>query len=79
MVVAATSSPALRRTGIGEFNLDDAYTLTQLEGMDGIPRDACLLPLEMASAELAQVLELDEVQASRLAQGQRLGLSDRPS
>jgi tRNA pseudouridine55 synthase len=66
---------ALRRTGIGEFCLDSAYTLTQLEGMDEAQRDACLMPLDRLVQNLPG-LELDEAQASRLAQGQRLGLSD---
>ncbi len=66
---------ALRRTGIGEFSLDDAYTLPQLETMDAAQRDACLLPLDRLVQNLPR-LELDAVQASRLAQGQRLGLTD---
>lgn len=66
---------ALRRTGIGEFTLDDAHTLTQLEGMDEAQRAACLLPPDRLVQNLPS-LELDEVQANRLAQGQRLGLSD---
>ncbi|ADE11721.1 tRNA pseudouridine(55) synthase TruB [Sideroxydans lithotrophicus] len=66
---------ALRRTGIGEFSLKDAYTLAQLEGMDDVQRDASLLPLDRLVQNLPR-LELDEVQANRLAQGQRLGLSD---
>jgi tRNA pseudouridine55 synthase len=66
---------ALRRTGIGEFSLGDAYTLAQLEAMDDAQRDACLMPLDSLVQNLPR-LELDEVQASRMAQGQRLGLSD---
>ncbi len=66
---------ALRRTGIGEFSLDGAYTLKQLEEMDELQRDACLMPLDSLVQDLPQ-LELDEVQANRLAQGQRLGLRD---
>ena len=66
---------ALRRTGIGEFSLDDAHTLTQLEGMDDAQRAACLLPTDRLVQNLPS-LELHEVQANRLAQGQRLGLSD---
>jgi tRNA pseudouridine55 synthase len=66
---------ALRRTGIGEFCLDNAYTLTQLEGLDEAQRDACLMPLDRLVQNLPG-LELDAVQSSRLAQGQRLGLSD---
>ena len=66
---------ALRRTGIGEFSLENAYTLTQLEGMNEVQRDACLMPLDRLVQNLPS-LELDEIQASRLAQGQRLGVSD---
>jgi tRNA pseudouridine55 synthase len=66
---------ALRRTGIGEFGLDDAYTLVQLEAMDEAQRDACLMPLDRLVQNLPR-LELDEVQANRIAQGQKLGLSD---
>ena len=66
---------ALRRTGIGEFSLDDAYSLAQLEAMDAAQRDACLMPLDRLVQDLPR-LELDEVQASRLAQGQKLGLTD---
>jgi len=65
----------LRRIGIGEFSLNDAYTLMQLEGMDGTRRDACLMPLDRLVQNLPS-LELDEIQVIRLAQGQRLGLSD---
>ncbi len=66
---------ALRRTGIGEFSLGDAYTLAQLEEMDETQRDACLLPLDRLVRNLPS-LELDEVQVNRLAQGQRLGFRD---
>jgi tRNA pseudouridine55 synthase len=66
---------ALRRTGIGEFSLDHACTLGQLEAMDEVQRDACLLPLDSLVQDLPRV-ELDETLASRLAQGQRLGLGD---
>ena len=66
---------ALRRTGIGAFSLAHAYTLAQLEVMDAVQRDACLMPLDCLVQDLPR-LELDEVQANRMAQGQRLGLSD---
>ncbi len=66
---------ALQRTGIGEFKLSEAYTLAQLESMDAAQRDACLMPLDRLVQELPS-LELDSVQANRLAQGQKLGLSD---
>jgi tRNA pseudouridine55 synthase len=63
----------LRRTRISEFSLDNAYTLSQLESMTSQERDACLLPLDCMLLNLPK-LDLDEVQVSRLAQGQRLGL-----
>jgi len=66
---------ALRRTGIGAFSLDDAYTLAQLEAMDAAQRDACLMPLDSLVQDLPR-LDLDEVQASRMAQGQKLGVTD---
>lgn len=66
---------ALRRTGIGQFSLDDAHTLEQLEAMDEGRRDACLMPLDSLVQNLPR-LDLDAVQANRLAQGQRLGLRD---
>jgi tRNA pseudouridine55 synthase len=66
---------ALRRTRIGEFMLDDAYTLQQLESMDEGQRDASLMPLDRLVQNLPS-LEVDAVQAVRLARGQRLGLSD---
>jgi len=66
---------ALRRTSIGEFGLSEAYTLGQLEAMGSVERDACLMPLDRLVLNLPS-LELDSVQATRLARGQRLGLSD---
>lgn len=66
---------ALRRTRIGEFKLEDAFTLQQLESMSEEQRDACLMPLDRLVQDLP-ALELDAVQANRLAQGQRLGLTD---
>ena len=66
---------ALRRTVIGEFGLNEAYTLAQLEAMEPAERDACLLSLDRLVLNLPY-LELDSVQATRLARGQRLGLTD---
>ena len=63
----------LRRTRIAEFSLDNAYSLQQLESMTSAERDACLLPLDCMLMNLPR-LDVDEVQAGRLAQGQRLGL-----
>ena len=66
---------ALRRTSIGEFGLKEAHTLAQLEAMEPAERDACLLSLDRLVLNLPY-LELDSVQATRLARGQRLGLTD---
>ncbi len=66
---------ALRRTGIGEFSLDGAYTLAQLEAMDETQRDTCLLPLDRLVKDVP-ALEVDAALEQRLAQGQRLGMRD---
>lgn len=63
----------LRRTAIAHFDLKEAYTLQNLEAMSEAKRDACLLPLESLMPDMP-VLQLDEVQIKRLAQGQRLAL-----
>lgn len=63
----------LRRTAIADFSLDNAYTLAQLESMGSTERDACLLQLDCMVQNLPR-LDLDSVQVSRMAQGQRLGL-----
>lgn len=63
----------LRRLATGPFQLDEAYTLEQLEGMDPEQRDTCLLPLDCMLQELPR-LDLDASQVRRLAQGQRLGM-----
>jgi tRNA pseudouridine55 synthase len=63
----------LRRTKIAHFSLENAYPLPQLEAMDSLERDACLLPLDCMLLDLPR-LDLDSVQIGRLAQGQRLGM-----
>lgn len=63
----------LRRTGIAEFSLDQAYSLAQLAAMDMATREACLLPVDCMLQGLPS-LDLDDVQVARIAQGQRLGL-----
>jgi tRNA pseudouridine55 synthase len=63
----------LRRTAIADFRLDNAYSLEQLEAMTMLEREACLLPLDCMLQELP-MLELDAVQVTRMAQGQRLGI-----
>lgn len=63
----------LRRTAIAHFDLQSAYSLSQLEAMTEAERDACVLPLEALMPDMPR-LQLDAVQTQRLAQGQRLGL-----
>jgi tRNA pseudouridine55 synthase len=62
---------ALRRTRIGPFGLEGAYTLQQVEAMEPGARDALLLPLDTLVSGLPR-LEVDAIQAERLAKGQRL-------
>lgn len=66
---------ALRRTGIGEFGLAAAHTLPELEALDGPARDGLLLPVD-SLIQGFPALSLDDVQAGRLAQGQRLAMRD---
>ena len=63
----------LRRTAIAFFNLDNVYGLEQLEAMDISQRVACLMPPDCMLQDMP-ALELDAVQATRMAQGQRLGI-----
>ncbi len=63
----------LRRTAIAHFDLNNAYSLEQLQEMTEVERDACLLPLESLMPDMPK-LQLDAEQVRRLAQGQRLGL-----
>lgn len=66
---------ALRRTGIGAFDVAEAYTLSELEAMNEPQRDAAMLALDSLVQDLP-VLELEAPLAQRLAQGQRLGMCD---
>ena len=63
----------LRRTVIGAFNLDQAYSWTTLEAMDMAQRDACLLAPDKLLQDMP-ALHLDAAHAARIAQGQRLAL-----
>ena len=63
----------LRRTAIALFDLKEGYNWQQMEAMSEAERDACILPLESLMPDMP-VLQLDDVQVKRLAQGQRLGL-----
>ena len=63
----------LRRTAIAQFRLEHARTWEQLEAMTLPQREACLLPLDCLLQGMP-MLELDEVQVTRIAQGQRLAI-----
>lgn len=63
----------LRRTGIGPFVIENAYTLAQLESVPEAGRDRLLLPADCMLLD-RPVIELDGIQVGRLAQGQRLGM-----
>src|SRR3989338_4492972 len=63
----------LRRTAIAHFDLQDAYTLQQLEAMSVAEREAGVLPPEALMPDMPR-LHLDAIQIKRLAQGQRLAL-----
>lgn len=65
---------ALRRTAAGGMGLDQASTLEALQGLAEAERDARLMPLEALLADLPR-LELDEQQARRFCNGQRIQLS----
>lgn len=65
---------ALRRTAAGGMGLDQASTLEALQGLPEAERDARLMPLEALLADLPR-LELDEQQARRFCNGQRIQLS----
>ena len=68
----------MRRTAIADFLLENAVTLAQLELMSMTEREAYLLPIDCMLHHLP-MLELDAVQATRMAQGQRLGIdSEHP-
>ncbi len=64
---------ALRRTAIAHFDLKDASDLEALHAMTQDEREARLLPVTCLLPEMPR-LDLDAVQVTRLAQGQKLGL-----
>lgn len=63
----------LRRTAIDSFRLENARSLPELEAMTMREREACLLPVDSLLRDLP-LLELDERQVTRIAQGQRLAV-----
>ncbi|MES1982920.1 MAG: tRNA pseudouridine(55) synthase TruB [Pseudomonadota bacterium] len=64
----------LRRIGTGRFGLEKACSLEALEAMTMDQREACLLPVDCLLQNLP-IFELDEVQMTRIAQGQRLAVT----
>jgi tRNA pseudouridine55 synthase len=64
----------LRRTAIAQFRLEDAYIWEQLEEMDMQRRESCLLPVDCMLQRIPAI-ELDAVQARRIAQGQSLPMN----
>jgi len=63
----------LRRTAIGRFGLEDAHNLAQMESVTMLEREAYILPVDSFLQDLP-VLDLDVVQVTRIAQGQRLAI-----
>jgi tRNA pseudouridine55 synthase len=61
----------LRRTAIAGFSLDHAVSWAALQAMSPSERDSRILPVDTLLPEYP-ALQLDEVQARRLAQGQQL-------
>lgn len=59
----------LERLATGGFQLQDAYTIEQLEAMTEPRRDQCLLPIDVLLQKLLSV-ELDEESAHSFRQGQ---------
>jgi len=63
----------LRRTSIAHLELNGAYTIQQMEAMTDVEREGCLLPIESLMPGMP-ILQMDQVQIKRLAQGQRLSI-----
>lgn len=61
----------LRRTAIGRFGLEGAHNFAQMESATMLEREVYILPLDSLLRDLP-VLDLDEAQVTRIAQGQRL-------
>ncbi len=63
----------LRRTAIARFRVEEAHSLPEIEAMTLAEREIFLLPVDSLLQDLP-VLELDERQVTRIAQGQRLAV-----
>lgn len=68
---------SLRRTACNPFTLGEAVTLDALDGMTSAERERHLLPPDAAFPDWI-ALRLDDVQAARLRQGQRLAIDHAP-
>jgi tRNA pseudouridine55 synthase len=68
---------ALRRTGSGRFQVDDAVALPALEAMALSQRRGRLLPMDSLLSQLPRV-ELDAASEARLRNGQALQMSALP-
>lgn len=62
---------ALRRTGIGTFDVAQAHTITALESLDDSARDTLLLPPDALFSGLA-IAQLDAENAAKVRQGQAI-------
>ncbi|MFM8768748.1 MAG: tRNA pseudouridine(55) synthase TruB, partial [Rubrivivax sp.] len=71
---------ALRRTGSGAFNVDQAITLDALAALDEPAREALLLPVD-ALVQTWPEVRLPDDEAGRFLSGlrRRVALSDQPS
>jgi tRNA pseudouridine55 synthase len=61
----------LRRTQAGSLDLSQSHTVANLEQMDLTARRACLLPVDRLLQSLPRI-DLDELAAQRVRQGQRV-------
>ncbi|MCF8198947.1 MAG: tRNA pseudouridine(55) synthase TruB [Sulfuritalea sp.] len=67
---------ALRRTGIGNFDVEQAWSLDALEDMTTEQRDALLLPPDALLSDLNEA-RLEEADAAKLRQGQAVRWSGK--
>ena len=65
---------SLARTAVGGLAIDAAYSISELEKMSSIERQACLLPIDTLLQGLPKIT-LDEIEAKRFMFGQRLALT----
>lgn len=68
---------ALRRSGVGPFNLEQAVTLNQLEALSLEERDARLLPVDAMLYGLPEIC-LDELSSGNFLRGHEVARSNLP-